>query len=146
MSPRGLRSGLLGGLLLAAAETLLRYLPAHAGTDLTPSAILPFAAGVMLALPAGFAGLLHPAAAAVLVVLCGTLGGGVSGGGGADGGAAGSGEGGGCGGSGGLAGGAGGEGGSKGGDGAEGGDRAPPAEAAAAAPAPAATPPPWDRA
>lgn len=80
MSPHGLRCGLLGGMLLAAAETFLRYLPAHAGTDLTPSALLPVAAGVILALPAGLAGLLHPAAAVVLVVGCGVLGGGVLGG------------------------------------------------------------------
>ena len=80
MSPRGLRCGLLGGLLLAAAETLLRYLPAHAGTDLSPAALLPVVAGTVLALPAGVAGLLHPAAAVAMLVGCGVLGGGVIGG------------------------------------------------------------------
>ncbi|MDG1481788.1 MAG: sulfatase-like hydrolase/transferase [Myxococcota bacterium] len=81
MSALGMRLGLLGGLLLSGLETLLRYLPAHAGTDLSAGALLPVAAGIVAALPAGLLGLLHPAAAAAAVVAIGAGGGGLAGGG-----------------------------------------------------------------
>ena len=79
MSPRGLRCGLLGGLLLAALETLTRYLPAHTGTDLTPGALLPVMAGLFVAIPAGVLGLTHPGIAAAVVVVIGAVGGGMLG-------------------------------------------------------------------
>ncbi len=81
MSAPGLRLGLLGGILLASLEVLLRYLPAHAGTDLSAGALLPVVAGGMAALPAGLLGLIHPAAAAAAVVAIGAAGGGLVGGG-----------------------------------------------------------------
>ncbi len=80
MSPRGLRCGLLGGLLLALLETLLRYLPALAGTDVAAGALLPVTAGVIVAIPAGLLSLAHPLAGLAAVVLVGAAGGGLVGG------------------------------------------------------------------
>ncbi|MFT5686994.1 MAG: arylsulfatase A-like enzyme [Myxococcota bacterium] len=81
LSVHGLRLGLLGGLMLASLEALLRYLPAHAGTDLSAGALLPVVSGITLALPAAFLGLAHPAAAAAVIVAVGSVGGGAVGGG-----------------------------------------------------------------
>ena len=71
---RGARIGLLSGAVLTGLELLLRYLPQLHGTDIAFSPALPLLAALLLMLPAALAGLLHPRAGPVVLVLLAAAG------------------------------------------------------------------------